>query len=205
MGSFMCIVVSNKAFASASLKSVTLKTVYLLAFATTRPRSELHALPVVKGFLRFNQFILCQPGFLAKNQLPTVLPEPITVPSLSANCSPSNLDRVLCHVRALKFYFKSQGFLGTQKAVVSTSAATISEQHLFLAGFHFLLSQLIQIISFCMRLEPCLLAGPFLTMFHQRTYVAKRSGSFSSFYLCSFSLQSKNLFIWVHLWILREL
>ena len=35
-----------------------------------------------------------------------VIPEPILVPSLSRNCGLSDLDRVLCPVRALKFHLK---------------------------------------------------------------------------------------------------
>ena len=55
----------------ASIKFLTMKTVFLLAFATSRRRSELHALSVEEGCLRFNKSdgsvsLLCQPGFLAK-------------------------------------------------------------------------------------------------------------------------------------------
>ena len=58
----------------ASLKYCTLKTVFLLAFATARRRSEIHSFSVEEGCLRFNKSdgsvsLLCQPGFLAKKQL----------------------------------------------------------------------------------------------------------------------------------------
>ena len=95
----------------ASIKFLTMKTVFLLAFATARRRSELHALSVEEGCLRFNKTdgsvsLLCQPGFLAKNQLPHVLPEPINVPSLANSCGNDDTDRVLCPVRSLKYYLK---------------------------------------------------------------------------------------------------
>ena len=95
----------------ASIKFLTMKTAFLLAFATARRRSELHALSVEEGCLRFNKTdgsvsLLCQPGFLAKNQLPHVLPEPINVPSLANSCGNDDTDRVLCPVRSLKYYLK---------------------------------------------------------------------------------------------------
>ena len=73
---------------SASLDLVTHKTAFLLAFATSRRRSELHALSVEEGHLRFDKksgsvSLLTQPWFLAKNRLPSVAPSPIIVPSLS--------------------------------------------------------------------------------------------------------------------------
>ena len=124
---------------SASLKFLTYKTVFLLAFATARRRSELHALSVETGHIRFNESdgsftLLCQPGFLAKNQLPSVSPSPITVPSLSATCGPSDSDRTLCPVRSLKHYLKRvEGTRGRRKRLFlpligckDISAASIS-------------------------------------------------------------------------------
>ena len=96
---------------SASLDLVTYKTAFLLAFATSRRRSELHALSVEEGHLRFDKqsgsvSLLTQPGFLAKNRLPSVAPSPIVVPSLSKTCGKLDKDRLLCPVRSLKFYLK---------------------------------------------------------------------------------------------------
>ena len=95
----------------AELKFLSWKTVFLLAFASAKRRSELHALSIEPNLLRFNSdgsVTLCfQPGFLAKTQLPSVLPEPFTIPSLSATCGSSDPDRLLCPVRALNFYVKA--------------------------------------------------------------------------------------------------
>ena len=62
-----------------------------------------------EGHLRFNTTngsvsLLCQTGFLAKNQLPSVAPKPFSIPSLSQTCGRNDEDRLLCPVRALKFY-----------------------------------------------------------------------------------------------------
>jgi len=97
--------------AEASLLLVSCKTAFLLAFATARRRSELHALSMDSSCLRFNKLdgsvsLMCEPGFLAKNQLPSVAPSPIVVPSLARSCGPRDSDRLLCPVRSLKFYLK---------------------------------------------------------------------------------------------------
>ena len=92
---------------SASLLNVTVKTVFLLAFASAKRRSELHALSIDEGSLRFGKdsvTLLLEPGFLPKTQVPNKLPDPIVIPSLDQVCGPNDEDRLLCPVRALKFY-----------------------------------------------------------------------------------------------------
>ena len=66
--------------------------------------------------LRFNQTdgsvsLMLKTGFLAKNQLPSVKPDPIIVPSLARICKREHLDRLLCPVRSLKFYLKMTSFI----------------------------------------------------------------------------------------------
>ena len=61
--------------------------------------------------LRFNQFdgsvsLMVQPGFLAKNQLPSICPDPIVIPNLARISNREHPDRLLCPIRALKFYLK---------------------------------------------------------------------------------------------------
>ena len=199
---------------SASLKFLTYKTVFLLAFATARRRSELHALSVETGFIRFNESddsltLLCQPGFLAKNQLPSVLPKPITVPSLSGNCGPSDTDRLLCPVRALKFYLKRvEGKRGRRKRLFlpligckDISAASISRwisctiklayKDLSARDLSFLRIRPHEIralsaswaFSNNVPLEDIL-----------RAAVWKSQSTFSTFYLRSMSAQTENLF-----------
>ena len=92
----------------------TLKCVFLLALASARRCSYLHALSIAPGrcvFARGNTqrqlvvSLLLEPGFLAKNQLPTQAPEWITVPGI-AHLNPTELERMLCPVRQLKLYIR---------------------------------------------------------------------------------------------------
>ena len=94
------------------LKWQTMKCVFLLALASARRLSYLHALSVAPGrcvFARGNTqrqlvvSLLLEPGFLAKNQLPTQAPEWITLPGI-AYLNPTEAERMLCPVRQLKLY-----------------------------------------------------------------------------------------------------
>ena len=75
-------------FHKASKLHVTIKTAFLLALATAKRCSEIHALAMDANHLRFNQSdgsvsLIVQTGFLAKNQLPSISPDPIIIPSLA--------------------------------------------------------------------------------------------------------------------------
>ena len=50
--------------------------------------------------------LIVQTEFLAKNQLRSICPDPIVVPSLARTCKRKHLDRILCPIKALKFYLK---------------------------------------------------------------------------------------------------
>ncbi|MCG7869396.1 MAG: hypothetical protein JAY74_23885 [Candidatus Thiodiazotropha taylori] len=94
---------------SVDIKFVTFKAVFLLTFASARRRSEIHALSVEEGCFRYDRnsdslTLLTQPGFLAKNQLPDSLPEPIVIPGLTQFCGSDSDDRLLCPVRAVRAY-----------------------------------------------------------------------------------------------------
>ena len=95
----------------ASLQHLTWKTVFLLTLASSKRRSEIHALSVEDGHCRFNSnyesvTLLTQPGFLAKTQLPSTASLPFTIPSLSNVCGSDDEDRFLCPVRSLRFYLQ---------------------------------------------------------------------------------------------------
>lgn len=95
----------------ASKLYVTMKTAFLLALATAKRSSEIHALAVDANHLRLNQYddsvsLTPQTGFLAKNQVPSICPDHIVIPNLAHNCKRKHSDRLLCPVRALKFYLK---------------------------------------------------------------------------------------------------
>ena len=96
------------------LKWRTMKTVFLLALASARRCSYMHALSVAPGRCVFairntqRQLVvslLPEPGFLAKNQLPSQAQEWISVPGL-AHLNPSEAERMLCPVRQLKLYLR---------------------------------------------------------------------------------------------------
>ena len=86
-------------------------TAFLLALATAKRYSKIHALAMDVNHLRFSQSdgsvsLMVQTGFLAKNQLPSICPDPIVIPSLTRTYKREELDRLLCPIRALKFYLK---------------------------------------------------------------------------------------------------
>ncbi len=82
------------------------KTAFLVAAASGRRVSEIHALSMAEKHLEFRgdaAHLLPRAGFLAKNQTMDFTPSPIVLPDLrraskSPDCGP------WCPVRALKFY-----------------------------------------------------------------------------------------------------
>ena len=85
----------------ASRLHVTIKTAFLLALATAKRCSEIHALAMDANHLRFNQSdgsvsLIVQIGFLAKNQLMSICPDPIVIPNLARTCKREHSDRLLC-------------------------------------------------------------------------------------------------------------
>ena len=91
-----------------------MKCVFLLALASARRRSYLHALSVAPGrrvFSRGNTqrqlvvSLLPEPSFLAKNRLPSQALEWITIPGI-AHLNLTEAERMLCLVRQLKLYLQ---------------------------------------------------------------------------------------------------
>ena len=80
---------------NATLDLLSHKTFFLIASASGRRRSCLHALTVKPGFL--------DPQFLAKNQSATFTPQEIFLPALDTISSVQE-DKRWCPVRALKWY-----------------------------------------------------------------------------------------------------
>ena len=100
-----------EALDKASKRQVTIKTTFLPTLATAKRCSEIHALAMDANHLSFNQSdgsvsLIVQIGFLPKNQLLSTCPDPIVIPSLARTCKREHLDRLLCPIRALKFYLK---------------------------------------------------------------------------------------------------
>ena len=101
----------------ATLKFVTLKTVFLTALATGRRRSEIHAfshISVRSTFIDGNEVINIKtvPAFLTKNQRENSSPnstKKILIPSLKEVLGPDlwdSDDKLLCPVRSIKHYLK---------------------------------------------------------------------------------------------------
>ena len=122
---------------SASLKFLSYKCCFLIALATGRRRSEIHALSISESCLRFasdksSVTLLTDPSFLAKNQLPDKGSGIITIPALP----PTSDNQVLCPVRALLVYLASSAklrsagssrlFIPIKKGISDISAKTIS-------------------------------------------------------------------------------
>lgn len=199
----------------ASLLHVTWKTVFLLTLASAKRRSEIHALSVEDGHLRFNASdgsvtLLCQPGFLSKTQLPSIAPSPFTIPSLARSCGSEDEDRLLCPVRALKAYLQRvKPFRGRRKrlfvpvkggAEVSASsisrwiASTIKKAYSSLSSADL---AFLQIKAHELRA----LSSSWAYVNHapledilQATFW-RNPTTFSSFYLRSFSCQQDNLYL----------
>lgn len=104
----------------ASIKDWTLKTVFLLAMASARRRSEIHALSRAPGFLRWGSryssvSLRTQSSFLPKNQRLDTATEPIVIPALDSLVGNDPLERSLCPVRALRWYLgKTKHAKGTR-------------------------------------------------------------------------------------------
>ena len=95
---------------TASLWHLTLKTVFLLKFASGQCRNELHALSCDEKCYRFRADrglvnLITEPGFLAKNQKPQDSTPRIIIPALGSMVG-DHSDRKLCPVRALKAYLE---------------------------------------------------------------------------------------------------
>ena len=199
---------------SADLKFLTWKTVFLLTLASAKRRSEIHALSVDDNHLRFNAddsvTLTCEPGFLAKNQLPSVASSPFTIPSLSQTCGNADADRLLCPIRALKFYLQrvKAKRLGRKRLFLpligrgNISAASISRWIASVIRFAYASLSDAQLPMFHLRPhELRALSSSWAYANHiplddvLRAAFWRHSSTFSSFYLRSFSAQRDNLFM----------
>ncbi|XP_033644334.1 uncharacterized protein LOC117303973 [Asterias rubens] len=91
---------------NAPLLQLSIKVSFLLAAATSRRRSELHALTLAPGHIRWEPGgvrLVPSAGFLTKNQSDSFQPPDIFVPDLKS-FSAVAAERLLCPVRALKWY-----------------------------------------------------------------------------------------------------
>ena len=99
----------------AELKWLSLKTLFLVAVASGRRVSCLHALSVADGHFRQNQSgttLVPAPGFLAKNDTLNYIAKAIVLTKMSRVSSVPE-DRLLCPCRALRVYVeRTRGIRG---------------------------------------------------------------------------------------------
>ena len=112
----------------APLKWLTYKTVFLLALASGKRRSEIHAWTHSSVSSRRNWSevtVSLSPAFLAKNQLASDGPDsikPVVIPALTTMLDSSLVeDKSLCPVRALKVYLDKTKSMRKGKALLFVS------------------------------------------------------------------------------------
>jgi len=91
---------------------LTWKTCFLLALASTKRASEIHAISRDKRDLVFSTrgvSLRTVPGFLAKTQAANIDPKPFFIPRHDSFSGRDTPDRLLCPVRMLKFYLRCTG------------------------------------------------------------------------------------------------
>ena len=93
-----------------SLRLLTLKTVFLVAMATARRISGIHAISGLSQDIAFDEDFSVDltflPEFRAKNQKSLQLSRPFSITSISNLLNDDDADNLLCPVRALKQYLK---------------------------------------------------------------------------------------------------
>lgn len=109
----------------ADIKFLTWKTVFLLAAASARRRSTLHALSTAEGHIVWSGQgvnLIPAPGFLAKNESANYLSKSIFLPEMSGVSSVEE-DRWLCPCRALRVYIdKTRKVRNSEKQLFLTYA-----------------------------------------------------------------------------------
>ncbi|XP_071847532.1 uncharacterized protein [Apostichopus japonicus] len=104
---------------SSLLRDLTVKTLFLVASASARRRSCLHALSTAEGHIRFDSQgvrLVPDPRFLAKNQTLAFIPGDIFLPKLSLTSDTAE-DKLWCPVRALKWYLHRTKDLRSSQAL----------------------------------------------------------------------------------------
>lgn len=99
---------------SAPIRSLAMKTLFLIALASGKRCSELHALAIGKCAIFSNAGVTLyfRPGFLVKNERSNFSAKPIFLPYFNKNKTRNH--RLSCPVRALKWYIdRTQNIRGT--------------------------------------------------------------------------------------------
>lgn len=197
---------------TTSFKFLTFKCCFLLALASGRRRSEIHALSVADSCIRFaadksSVTLLTDPSFLAKNQLSDKGSGPIFIPALPA--SAGNQD--LCPVRTLLKYLSisaplrppgsSRLFIPIKKGLVDISAKTISSWLCQTVKFAYLSSPQDVLASLQVRAHEIRALSCSWAIFNSSSMSEimsagfwRSDNSFYNYYLRSMPLHSDNLY-----------
>ena len=124
---------------SASAKDLTVKTAFLIAIASGKRCSELHALATGNHIVFGNQgaTLHFRPDFLAKNERSDFSMTPLFIPYLDQSGKKARKKRLSCPVRALRWYLArtemasnlsktSQLFITSQKPFKPAAKSTIA-------------------------------------------------------------------------------
>ena len=109
------------------LKHLTLKTAFLLALASGKRRSEIHAWVAnkVSNLGQWEKVALFPSDFIAKNQLAregSQSVSPVTIPALTTIVDRQfKEDRTLCPVRALRYYLDRTKYLRGSRSLLFIS------------------------------------------------------------------------------------
>jgi integrase len=120
---------------SSSLRDFTIKTAFLIAVASGRRSSELHALSIEDYLIWHSKggiTLHFRPSFLAKNERSNFVASPLSLPCLDRTAGSRRLS---CPVRAIKWYLKKtemsrggikQLFITSNKPVKPAAKTTIA-------------------------------------------------------------------------------
>ena len=101
---------------AAPLRDFTIKTAFLLALASGRRSSELHALGIGDYIIWSNRGVTLhfRPSFLAKNEKSGFSATPVSLPKLDNSAGPR---RYSCPVRALKWYLEKTKIIRSERDI----------------------------------------------------------------------------------------
>ena len=107
--------------ATADMRNVTMKTIFLVALATAKRVGELQALSAEVSKQGDDLILSYLPEFIAKTETPLhPLPRDFVLRSLSGVLGPEDEERLLCPVRALRWYqHRTQGLSRPRHLFVS--------------------------------------------------------------------------------------
>ncbi len=119
---------------SATTRLLAAKTAFLLGLASAKRVGELHAMTADINHINNWQEVSIQidPSFIAKTQKPSDSSSAlgnVRIPALAPSVEPGLPDRLLCPVRALRYYLKRTEALrsGTKKLFLSTCPGVAKE------------------------------------------------------------------------------